>query len=312
MHSMDLNLLVALDALLEEQSVLRAAKRMHLSAPAMSRTLSRIRDAVGDPILVRAGRELVPTPRAAELRPRVRSIVAEATAVLRDGAALDVARLRRSFVIRSSDVIVGILGNQLLAALRSEAPGVSIIFVPEGEEDVAALREGRVDLDIGAIGEMAPEIRVQALLKDRIVGMVRSAHPLASGKVTLKRFVEHAHIGVSRKGKVWGPIDAALKEKGLARTTAVVVPGLYAALFLIAGSDLVGAMPSLMADNVAAGLDLTSFPLPVATPPVTLSQAWHPRFDADPAHRWMRERVREVCQAYSKQSTATGLTLRRR
>lgn len=119
MHSMDLNLLVALDALLEEQSVLRAAKRMHLSAPAMSRTLSRIRDAVGDPILVRAGRALVPTPRAAELRPRVRSIVAEATAVLRDGAALDVARLRRSFVIRSSDVIVGILGNQLLAALRS-------------------------------------------------------------------------------------------------------------------------------------------------------------------------------------------------
>jgi DNA-binding transcriptional LysR family regulator len=297
---MDLNLLIALDALLEEESVLRAAKRMHLSAPAMSRTLSRIREALGDPILVRAGRGLVPTPRAAALRPRVHSLVAEAQGLLRKEGAHDLEKLHRSFVVRTSDAMVHMIGVELIGELRAAAPGVSLRFVPEGEEDVAALREGRVDLDIGVIGEMGPEIRLQTLFVDQFVGVVRRAHPLASGKVTPRRFVEHPHIGISRMGKVRGPIDEALEKKKLSRTVAVVVPGVYAAFALIARSDMVGAVPTCVAARAVAELDLVSFPLPVATPSITIAQAWHPRFDADHAHRFLRERVRAVCKEASR------------
>ncbi|WP_437947587.1 LysR family transcriptional regulator [Sorangium sp. So ce296] len=300
MHSMDLNLLVALDVLLEEESVLVAARRMHLSPSAMSRTLARVREAVGDPILVRAGKRLVPTPRAAELRPRVRAVVASASAVLRERGALDVAALTRSFAVRTSDGMLGLLGAPLLDALRAEAPGVTVRFLPEGDEDVAALREGRIDLDVGIIGEMGPEIRVQALARDRFVGVVRRGSPLASGKVTLERFVEHAHLGVSRQGKIWGPIDDALKKKGLARTTAAVASGHYAALCLLASSDLVGAFPSKWLAHAAPRFDLVTFPLPVTTPGITIAQAWHPRFDADPAHRWLRDRLRRVCRSIAE------------
>lgn len=294
LHSMDLNLLVALDALLEEESVLRAARRMHVSPPAMSRTLDRIRRSLGDPILVRAGRALVPTPRALELRPRVRALVAEAEAVLREGSALRLGTLTRRFVVRSSDATVEMIGADLVRVLRSEAPGVTVVFVPEGDEDVAALRDGRIDLDIGVAGDTGPEIRIQTLFKTRVAGVVRRGHPLASGKVTPERFVEHPHVGVSRAGKVHGPIDEALRKKRLARTVAAVVPGFRAALVLVARSDMVGAVPPMVVAALGADLDLATFPLPVATPGVTISQTWHPRFDADPAHRWLRDRIREV------------------
>ncbi|APR82127.1 Transcriptional regulator, LysR family protein [Minicystis rosea] len=291
MHSMDLNLLVALDALLEEESVLRAAKRMHLSAPAMSRTLARIRASLGDPVLVRAGRDLVPTPRAIALRPRVRALVAEAEALLREEGSPALGSITRRFVIRSSDAVVERIGIDLLQALRASAPGVTVRFAPEGDEDVAALREGRVDLDIGVAGETGPEIRVQTLLTDRFVGIMRRGHPLSSGEVTVKRFVEYPHVGVSRAGKVHGPIDEALRKKRLSRTVAAVVPGIRAALVIVARSDLLGAVASLSAAS-APELDLVSFPLPVSTPEVVVTQTWHPRFDADPAHRWLREEIR--------------------
>ncbi|KYF81991.1 LysR family transcriptional regulator, partial [Sorangium cellulosum] len=206
----------------------------------------------------------------------------------------------RTFAIRTSDGMIGLLGAPLLDALRAEAPRVTVRFLPEGDEDVAALREGRIDLDVGIIGDMGPEIRVQALARDRFVGVVRRGSPLASGKVTLQRFVEHPHLGVSRLGKTWGPIDDALKKKGLARTTAAVASGHYAALLLLASSDLVGAFPSKWLAHAAPRFDLVTFPLPVTTPAITIAQAWHPRFDADPAHRWLRDRLRRVCRSIAE------------
>ncbi|MGK9231542.1 LysR family transcriptional regulator [Inquilinus limosus] len=293
MHSMDLNLLVALDALLAEGSVAGAARRMNLSAPAMSRTLARIRHAIGDPVLVRAGRRLVPTPRAIELQGRVRAVVEDAQTLLRPEGAADPSMLERSFTIRASDYAAGVFAAGLAAAAARQAPGVTLRFADQGREDVNALREGRIDLDIGVLGETGPEIRVQTLLQDRFVGVVREGHPLLRGEMTAERFAAATHISASRRGRARGLIDDALERLGLSRRVTLVMPSFYAALFTAASSDLVAALPlAVVARAAALGLAVRVFELPVTVPAVTITQAWHPRFDKDAGHRWLRQLVR--------------------
>ncbi len=295
MQSIDLNLLVALDALLREQSVTAAARRLHLSPPAMSRTLARIRVAVGDPILVRAGRRLVPTPFAAGLQPRVQAAVEESRALLRRENGVALATLARTFVIRTNDTIAGGFGAAILALVAREAPQVRLRFAPEGEEDVAALRDGQIDLDLGVIGESGPEVRIQQLFRDRLVGAVRLGHGLTRGRMTARRFAAGAHISVSRRGRLRGPIDEVLAQQGLERRVELVVPSFYSALFVAAASDLIAAVPARLAGSAVAAFGVHAFALPVATPDFAVSQAWHPRYDADPSHRWLRDVVRRAC-----------------
>ena len=174
MSTPDLNLLITLDVLLAEGSVAGAARRLRLSPSAMSRALARLRETTGDPLLVRAGRGLVPTPRAIELRDPVSRLVQDARAVLRPVEALDPARLARSFVLRTSEGFVENFGAALIARVGAEAPGVRLRFLPKPDKDSAPLREGLVDLETGVIGKTtAPELRVQALFRDRFVGVVR-------------------------------------------------------------------------------------------------------------------------------------------
>jgi DNA-binding transcriptional LysR family regulator len=292
MQSIDLNLLVALDALLAERSVTRAAQRLNLSPPAMSRTLGRIREAFRDPILVRAGRGMVLTPRAETLRVGVRDLVASARGLLEQGRDFDLARLERTFTLRASDALVLAFGPRLVMLARGVAPGVRLRFVPEGEEDVEALRDGRVDLDIGVIGETGPEIRVQKLFRDRYVGLVRKGHVLCEGEVTPERYAAQTHVAMSRRGVAKGPIDKGLEERGLARFVAVVVSTMPEAVSLAMNSDLVASVPERLAQ--AAQLDAFAFPLPVRTEDITIAHAWHPRFEADQAHSWLRGCVRQA------------------
>ncbi|HEX2554482.1 MAG TPA: LysR family transcriptional regulator [Microvirga sp.] len=292
----DLNLLVALDVLLTEGSVARAARRLRLSPSAMSRTLARLREATGDPLLVRAGRGLVPTPRALALRERVSGLVQDAQAVLRPAEALDLARLARTFTLRTSDGFVENFGPGLLARAQAEAPGVRLRFVPKPDRDSAALRDGSVDLETGVVAETTgPEIRIQALFRDRFVGVVRAGHPLARGEITPARYAEGPHVAVWRRGLEGGPIDAALEPLGLKRTIATTVGGFAAALAFARASDLVASVPERHTGNLHAGMH--RFPLPVPVPGITVSLLWHPRLDADPAHRWLRACVRAVCGA---------------
>lgn len=288
----DLSLLASLDALLATGSVSAAASRMGVSAPAMSRTLARLRAALGDPLLVRAGRGLVPTPRALELRERVHGVVADARDVL--GAATPRARatLERTFTVRASEAFVGPIAAYLTETLRREAPQVTLRFAPEGDEDVAALREGSIDLDLGVQGTLGPEVRVQTLLRDHMVGIVRREHPLARGRITPARFAAHPHVSASRRGRPFGPIDDELRELGLSRRVALVVPGFYGAFFAASASDLVATVPARLAAWLEGLAPVRVFALPVRTPVLNVAQAWHPRFDADPVHRWLRESVR--------------------
>ena len=294
MSTPDLNLLITLDALLAEGSVARAARRLRLSASAMSRTLARLREATGDPLLVRAGRALVPTPRALELRERVGQLVQDAEAVLRPAEKTDLARLKRTFTLRTSEGFVETFGPALLARVAAEAPGVRLRFVQKADKDSAPLRDGMVDLETGVVGDTTgPEVRVQALFTDRFVGVVRKGHALARGKVTLERYAAERHIAVSRLGMEQGPIDNALKALGVKREIATIVGGFSTALALARSGDLIASVPERHTAALREGMH--SFALPFETAALTVSMLWHPRLHADAAHRWLRGCVRGVC-----------------
>ena len=227
MDHVDLNLLVALDALLAEGSVTGAARRLGLSSSAMSRTLTRLRSATGDPLLVRAGRGLVPTPRAAELRDRVHELSRDVRAVLRPQISqLDIASLELTFTIRASEGFLEFLAAPVVAAITGAAPRVRLRFAPKPDKDARPLREGLIDLEIGVLGASAPEIRTQLLFHDELVGVARVGHPLLAGaEITPERYAACGHVVASREGEVIEPIDDALEKLGLKREIRVVVPG---------------------------------------------------------------------------------------
>ncbi|MCA2408014.1 LysR family transcriptional regulator [Rhizobium leguminosarum bv. viciae 248] len=294
MSTPDLNLLVTLDVLLAEGSVARAAQRLRLSPSAMSRALARLRETTGDPLLVRAGRGLVPTPRALELRERVGRIVEDAQAILRPAEALDLQRLVRTFTLRTSEGFAESFGPDLIARLGRQAPGVRLRFVQKPDKDSAPLRDGTVDLETGVVGgTTGPEVRAQALFRDRFIGVVRLGHPLCEREMTPSLYAAGQHIYVSRRGLDKGPIDEALDALGLERQIAIIVSGFSTALQLARNSDLIASVPERHTGALRAGMH--SFPLPVPTPEITVSLLWHPRMDADPAHRWLRGCVRDAC-----------------
>jgi DNA-binding transcriptional LysR family regulator len=286
----DLNLILALDALLAEESVAAAARRLRLSPSAMSRTLTRLRAATGDPLLVRAGREMALTPHAQALRPRVREVAEAARGVLIPAPGVDVAAIDRLFTIRANEGFVEIFAARLTAAAQAQAPRARLRFMPKPDKDVRGLREGLIDLDIGVLGEQGPELRAKALFRDAFVGVVRAGHPLLDAPVTPQAFAAARHVVATRRGQLTGPVDEALAALGLAREIAVYVSNFPAVIAVASGSDLVGlATRSYVVKRLTAEPGLASFALPVPTPEVTVSAIWHPRLDADPAHRWLRE-----------------------
>jgi DNA-binding transcriptional LysR family regulator len=304
MSEPDLNLLIALDTLLTDGSVAGAARRLGLSASAMSRTLSRLRAATADPLLVRAGRQMVLTPYAEEIRERARHAAHEARAVLRPAQTeVDFSTLRRTFTIRVNDGFVEALGSPLIAAVTAVAPHVCLRFAPKSDKSAAHLRDGSADLEIGVLGEMGPEVRVQALFRDRFVGVVRKGHPLElDGEVTVERYVSFGHVVASRRGRLSGPVDEALAALGLQRTIVAVVPSFPTALAVARTSELIALVPaSFLGDRAEARSDAASattyaFELPVVTGKITVSQMWHPRLEVDPVHRWLRQLVLSVCR----------------
>jgi len=302
MDSMDMNLLAALDALLAEGSVTGAARRLGLSASAMSRTLGRLRAATGDPLLVRAGRGLVPTPRATELRDRVHQLTRDVRAVLGPHAGhLDVASLERTFTIRAGEGFLEQFSAPLVAAITAAAPNVRLRFAPKTDKDALPLRDGQIDLEIGVLGASAPEVRTRFLFRDAFIGAARLGHPLLEGPMTPERYAGCRHVVASRSGNFTGPVDDMLEALGLRRRIVAVVPGFPDALRIARDTDLVALVPSSGLSNPTGaeptGQGVVGFELPVRTPPIAISAMWHPRMDADPAHSWLRDTVVTVCHA---------------
>lgn len=293
-HSrLDLNLLVSLDVLLQERSVGAAAARLHLSEPAMSRTLARIRKALGDPVLVRSGRGMVPTPRALAIHAEVHELVERASLVFTE-RELDLAALDRAFTLQADDSVAAVAIAPLLTRMRAEAPGVSLRALGEGPADSGALREGRIDLEIGVIGDHPPDVTVQALLDDRSVGVARAGHPLLRGPVTPESFAAAEHLTTSRRGRLEGPIDAALAESGLSRQVIASTPSFSSALLMLTTTDLVARACERLHGALVERLGLVTFDLPVPVPSLPLAMAWHRRHQTDAAHAWLRRCVTDV------------------
>lgn len=290
----DLNLLVALDVLLTECSVTRAARRLALSPSAMSRTLTRLRETTGDPLLVRAGRALVPTPRAYELRERVASLVAEAESVLSPIEAVDITKVVRTFTFRTSEGFVETFGPRLIARVGHEAPHVRLRFIPKPNKDREPLREGNVDFETGVVDRTTgPEVHSAPLFRDRLVGVVRVGHPLSQGRMTAARYAAGKHISVSRAGTNESPIDDALAALGLEREIVAILAGGFAtATSLARATDLIACVPMHHTRRLRVGM--VTFPLPVDQQQFTVSLLWHPRHHADTIHRWLRGCVKDV------------------
>ena len=293
MSSPDLNQLFVLNAVLEEGSVVRAAQRLRLSPSAMSRALSRVRETVGDPLLVKAGRSLVPTPRALDMRESVERLLRDAQALLLPSKAPDLRRVVRTFTLRTSEGFVETFAPDLIRHVMRDAPGIALRFVSRQSRDASGLRDGSVDLETGVVdAATSPEVRQLPLFKDELVGVVRTKHALRRVRVTASRYAACAHVGVSRQTVDRGWVDDALTELGLQRRVMTTVSGFATAIAVARGSDLVATVPERHTAALRSGM--FTFRLPFPLPAIMVSMMWHPRMHADPVHAWLRERVFEI------------------
>ena len=291
MPNPDLNQLFVLHAVLSEESVVKAAQRLQLSPSAMSRALARARDTVGDPILVKAGRKLVPTPRATAMRERVEQLIQEAQAVLLPACAPDLRRVTRTFTLRTSEGFVETFGPGLVTRVLQDAPEIRLRFVARDSRDAVALRDGSVDLETGVVdGTTSPELRQLPLFTDRMVAVVRPGHTLHRARITPAAYAAARHVGVSRQTVDRGWVEEALAARGLERVVMTSVSGFASAIAVARGSDLVATVPERHTAGLRAGLHTVR--LPFELPSITVSMLWHPRMHADPVHAWLRECVR--------------------
>jgi DNA-binding transcriptional LysR family regulator len=298
MKQYDLNLLVALDALLELGSVTAAAKRLHLSTPAMSHALGRLREVFGDELLVRAGRRMVATPRGRALAALVHDLVVTALRLPDAGSSRPLRDVHRTFVIRAPDGIALVFGPTLVEAMVGVMPQASVQFVSDSADEAGGLRDGRIDLDVGAVAPSDPEVRVKVLRKQPLVGVARRGHGVLASRLTPRQFAEAAHVAVGTARQRPSAVDAALARLGLRRVVKLWVPHVYAAIAAAARSQLVASVPERIARKAAPALGAEVFVLPLTLAPEPLLVAWHPQHERDAAHAWLRaELVRQLSQA---------------
>ena len=290
----DLNLLAVLDAILQTGSVSRAAEKVGITKPAMSHALARLREQIGDPVLVRAGQEWQLSERALAMRDEVRALAEGARGVLTKERGFDPATSTREFRVHATDHMLALLGTGIGTSLSDEAPHTSLRFLPIQADDAPSLRGGNVDLALGVFPDLPPEFRTQKLFEERFACVVRASHPDAAGKLTLKTYLELDHVLVAPRGRSGGTVDTALADRGLSRRVTRFVPYFLSALDLASRTDLVLTVSERLATMYADRFGLQVLKPPLVLPPYPITQVWHPRVDADPSHRWFRRLVARV------------------
>lgn len=300
----DLNLLVVLDAILQTESVTRAAEQVGLSKPAMSHALRRLRDQIGDPVLVRAGQEWHLSERARAMRERVRELAEGARSVLEKEATFVPSASEKEFRVHATDHMLALVGAELGAALAHEGPRCSLRFLPIQADDAHPLRGGRADLALGVFPDLAPEFRTQVLFQERFACVVRRGHPRVKGKVDLETYLSLKHVLVAPRGLRGSTVDTALAERGLTRNVTRFVPYFVVALDAVSRTDCIVTISERLASSYADRFGLQVLKPPIPLPAYAIQQVWHPRVDADPSHRWFRRLVARVC------ADVTGKTAR--
>lgn len=297
--ALDLNLLRVFDAMMLEKSTVRAGDRIGLSQPAVSSALGRLRHITGDPLFVRDGNSMVPTPRALQLREPVRGALAQLEEALRAAAAFDPATSTQTFRILGSDYFSSLLMPRLAEAVAPAAPSVRLQMLDGPYSEISAqLSDGRVDVAV-APPFPAPEWIAQKKLHDSyIVSVARKNHPVLArhgvapgSRIPPEVFCQIPQVLMSIDGGFRGTMDMALDEQGLTRTIAMTVPHFQAVALCVAESELLGNLPVHFGRRAARLLGLELYMPPFDPPILGVSVFWHRRFDKDPANIWLRERI---------------------
>ena len=297
-RNLNLNLLLVLDALNREQNVTRAARQLGLTQSAVSNALGQLRQALGDPLFVRARRGVVATERALALAGPVRQALALVEDALESSAGFDPASSTRTFVIAASDYTEYVVLPGLLRRLGREAPGVQIEVRSWGQHEVPpTLETGEVDLMLGYYGALPPGHHEQPLFHEDYVCIVRKRHALVHGRLTLKRYLELDHVLVTQRAGGRGSVDAALARMGLSRRVGARVSHFLMVPHLVAETDMVAALSRRVAESSARRLGLAVFTPPLPLPKSTVGQVWHERANADPGSAWLRRVLSEVCKS---------------
>jgi DNA-binding transcriptional LysR family regulator len=296
----NLNLLLALDGLLSERSVTAAARRVRVTPSAMSHSLAELRSLLGDPLLLRAGRAMVLTPRAEALVKPLHDLLGETERLLRGGPTFDPKTAERRFVLAAPDFLATLLLPPLLDAAAREAPEVSFEIVPSARRGNAWLLEtGDVDLALGAIVDSAPNIRRMDLCTEGFACAARKGHPHIDGTLTLDTYVKTPHLLITLgddSGPTW--IDEALAKLRKKRRVAARVRYFMSAPLVIARSDLLLTGPSMLIGYFAELVPLQVLAPPIALPTYPEEAYWHQRFDADPAHVWLRKLLQKTARGF--------------
>ncbi|MCA9619271.1 MAG: LysR family transcriptional regulator [Myxococcales bacterium] len=289
---MNLNLLVVLGALLETRSIRAAASQVALSPSATSHALGRLRELLGDELLVRAGNRMVPTPRAERLRPQVARLLEEAATVLSEERPFDPATLVRDFRIGADDYAELLVYRSLSDAIAAEAPGIALHARTHRADGVEQLRAGEVDIGIGVLRDPPADVHEEVLFEEEFVCLLRKGHPALARRLTLERYAALGHVLVSPRGTPRGVVDIVLERQGLKRRVARSVGSFWVAPRLVAESDFVLTTARRVAELLAEPLNLAIRTPPLELPRFAMKMLWHRRNEDDPAHRWLRDRIR--------------------
>lgn len=290
LSKLDLNLLVALDALLAERSVTRAAARIGIGQPAMSASLARLRRLFDDDLLTRVPDGMRPTPRALALAEPLRATLRQVQALVRRDEAFDPGTVERTFTISLPDSAEMLLGTRLLAYLRAEAPGIRLLLRSfDRSRILEELDTDRIDLAIGLSFEGQLHHKQRLLYRDSYVCLFDARQVGLTPPISLEDYLRFPHILTSLRETAHGVVDDALAKRGLKRTLAVTTPRFLVVPFLVRSAPVITTMHARLAHDFAGALGLTVSPVPVPLDDVAISMVWHASYDDDPAHRWLRQ-----------------------
>ena len=295
LRNIDLNLLVVLDALLTEKHVTRTGARLHLSQPAISHSLSKLRVLLDDPILIRQGSEVVLSALAQNLQAPLKEILSQIEILLGKSIDFVPANSHRTFRLAMSDYGAAIVLPKLLRQLRAEAPNTTLVVTQDSRHGMLEqIAQGKIDLALGVFPNLSADISSEVLFEETFSCLLDRSTLPANGQLDLDNYLLRPHISVSVDGCSNGEIDRLLRDEGLQRRIAVSVPHWRTAPSMISNTDLILTVATRTLDNALLDEELVSLSPPLLIPPFPFVQIWHNRFGEDPAHRWLREQVRQV------------------
>ncbi len=304
LQSFDLNLLVVLHTLLVERSVSKTAERLHLSQPATSAALNRLRKALNDPILVRDGLRMVPTPRAEQLSEPIQAILTSIDQTLAAPQPFDPSTINRTFKVATNDYGTFVLVPMLMQRLGAIAPGISLEIWEIASDVEASLRQGEVDLVVADAWTLRHCKYTETLFSETFTCLVRQQHPRIHSQLTLEDYIKENHALVSSRGRVMGNVDAALSQQALQRHVGVTLPHVLAIPAVIASTDLIVTLATRIAKHLATDYKLKTFSPPISLDSFEIVMAWPNRMTNNLDIQWLRSELKEIGQGIATDSAA--------